>query len=154
MYSCRLDRTGVMRLYLWEHVIRQVATVCTGWSFFKTYFGTLIAAAVKLGGYKKVLWRAELISQLFCYSNSSRNITCPSGKLKTEFTSPIAKSTADLQTWGNKDIVLSKMAPMFQAEEDGSIVSFPKWCGGRDVIEQCLRVEPAMVLANILHVQL
>ena len=31
----------------------------------------------------------------FCYnknSNSSKNITCPSGKLKTEFTSPIAKS--------------------------------------------------------------
>ena len=37
---------------------------------------------------------AELISQFFCYSNSSKNITCPSGKLKTEFTSPIAKSTS------------------------------------------------------------
>ena len=38
-------------------------------------------------------WWAELISQFFCYSNSSKNITYTSGKLKTEFTSPIAKST-------------------------------------------------------------
>ena len=37
--------------------------------------------------------RAELISHFFCHSNSSRNITCPSGKLKIDFTSPIAKST-------------------------------------------------------------
>ena len=37
--------------------------------------------------------RILLISQFFCYSNSSKNITCTSGKLKTEFTSPIAKST-------------------------------------------------------------
>ena len=38
--------------------------------------------------------RAELISQFFCYSNSSKSITCPSGKLKTEFTCPIAKPRA------------------------------------------------------------
>jgi len=42
----------------------------------------------------KSFWWAELISQFFCYSNSSKNITCPSGKLKTEFTSPIAESTS------------------------------------------------------------
>ena len=41
----------------------------------------------------KAFWQAELISQFFCYSNSSKNITCPSGKLKTEFINPIAKST-------------------------------------------------------------
>ena len=41
----------------------------------------------------KPFWQAELISQFFCYSNSSKNVTCPLGKLKTEFTSPIAKST-------------------------------------------------------------
>ena len=41
----------------------------------------------------RAFWWAELISQFFCYSNCSKNITCPSGKLKTEFTSPIAKST-------------------------------------------------------------
>ena len=36
----------------------------------------------------KALRQAELIAQFFCYSNSSKHITCPSGKLKTEFTSP------------------------------------------------------------------
>ena len=30
----------------------------------------------------KAFCRAELISHFFCYSNSSKNITCPSGKLK------------------------------------------------------------------------
>ena len=42
----------------------------------------------------KAFRRAELISHFFCYSNSSKNITCPLGKLKTDFTSPIAKSTS------------------------------------------------------------
>ena len=42
----------------------------------------------------KFFWLAELISQFFCYSNSSKSSTCPSGKLKTEFTSSIAKSTS------------------------------------------------------------
>ena len=42
----------------------------------------------------KAFWLAELISQLFLYSNCSKNITCLSGKLKTKFTSPIAKSTS------------------------------------------------------------
>ena len=42
----------------------------------------------------KTFWLAELISQFFCYLNSSKNITYPSGKLKTEFTSRIAKSTS------------------------------------------------------------
>ena len=39
-------------------------------------------------------WQAELISQFSCYSNTSKNITCPSGKLKRAFTGPIDKSTA------------------------------------------------------------
>ena len=42
----------------------------------------------------KAFWWTELISQFFCYSNSSKNITCLTGKLKTEFTSPITKSTS------------------------------------------------------------
>ena len=42
----------------------------------------------------KAFRRAELISHFFCYSNSSKNITCPSDKLKTDFTSPTAKSTS------------------------------------------------------------
>ena len=41
----------------------------------------------------KTFWLAELISQFFCYLNYSKNITCLSGKLKTELTSLIAKST-------------------------------------------------------------
>ena len=42
----------------------------------------------------KAFCRAELISHFFCYSNSSKNITCLAGKLKTDFTSPIGKSTS------------------------------------------------------------
>ena len=42
----------------------------------------------------KAFWPAELISQFFCYSNSSKNINCPSGKLITEFTSLTTKSTS------------------------------------------------------------
>ena len=42
----------------------------------------------------KAFWRAELISQFFLSLNSSKIITCPSGKLRTEFISPIAKSTS------------------------------------------------------------
>ena len=37
---------------------------------------------------------SRLISQFFCNLNSSKNFTCPLGKLITEFTSPIAKSTS------------------------------------------------------------
>ena len=37
---------------------------------------------------------SRLISQFFCNLNSSKNFTCPSGKLITEFTSPMAKSTS------------------------------------------------------------
>ena len=42
----------------------------------------------------KAFCPAELISQFFFYSNCSKNITCPSSKLKTELTSPITKSTS------------------------------------------------------------
>ena len=42
----------------------------------------------------KAFWQAELISQFFCYLNFSKNITYSSGKLKTEFTSRIVKSTS------------------------------------------------------------
>ena len=43
----------------------------------------------------KTFWWGELISQFFCNLNSSKDFTCPSGKLRTEFiVSPIAKSTS------------------------------------------------------------
>ena len=37
---------------------------------------------------------SRLISQFFCNLNSSKNFTCLSGKLRTEFTSPIANPLA------------------------------------------------------------
>ena len=42
----------------------------------------------------KIFRWAELTSQFFCKLDSSKYFTCPSGKLRTEFTSPIAKSTS------------------------------------------------------------
>ena len=36
---------------------------------------------------------SRLISKFFCNLKSSKNFTCPQGKLITEFTSPMAKST-------------------------------------------------------------
>ena len=39
-------------------------------------------------------WKTKLISQFFCNLNSSKKSTRPSGKLITEFTGPIAKSTS------------------------------------------------------------
>ena len=42
---------------------------------------------------QKTFWWAELISQFFKL-NSSENVTCPLGKLRIEFTSPIPKSTS------------------------------------------------------------
>ena len=38
--------------------------------------------------------RILLIPQFFCKMNSSTYFTCPSGKLRTEFTSPMPKSTS------------------------------------------------------------
>ena len=60
----------------------------------------IIFTACHSGKLKLVLTSHDVISTspknflFFCYSNSSENITCPSGKLNTEFTSPIAKSTS------------------------------------------------------------
>ena len=60
----------------------------------------IIFTACHSGKLKLVLTSHDVISTspknflFFCYSNSSENITCPSGKLSTEFTSPIAKSTS------------------------------------------------------------
>ena len=85
-------------------------TLGSPFSFYRTYFQgakKIIFAACLSGKLKleftspdiisnspKPFWRAELISQFFCYSSSSNSITCSSGNLKTEFTCPIAKSTS------------------------------------------------------------
>ena len=42
----------------------------------------------------KTFWWAELIAQFFCNLDFSKNFTCLSGKLRTKFTGPIAKSTS------------------------------------------------------------
>ena len=42
----------------------------------------------------KAFRQAEFISHFFCFSSSSKNISCPLGKLKTDFTNPIVKSTS------------------------------------------------------------
>ena len=42
----------------------------------------------------KIFWWAELILKFFCKLNSSTYFTCLSGKLRTEFTSSMAKSTS------------------------------------------------------------
>ena len=46
----------------------------------------------------KTFWWAELISQFFCNIIwiPQKNYSCPSGKLRTEFTGPIAKSTTPM----------------------------------------------------------
>ena len=41
---------------------------------------------------QKAFWWPGFISQFFFNLNSLKNLTCPSGKLRTEFTSPKAKS--------------------------------------------------------------
>ena len=42
----------------------------------------------------QILWWAELISHFFCKLNPSKYFNCPSGKLRTESTSPKPKSTS------------------------------------------------------------
>ena len=94
------DREGLMQMGRYHFQI--LWTLGSPFSFYRTYFqGTkkIIFTACLSGKLKleftspdiisnnpKPFWRAELISQFFCYSNSSKSITCPSGKLITEFT--------------------------------------------------------------------
>ena len=42
----------------------------------------------------KNIFMSRLMSQFFCNLNCSKNFTCPSGRLRTEFTSRVAKSTS------------------------------------------------------------
>ena len=68
-------------------------------SFYSLPFGQTEASIILLAQTSfqlasKAFWQAELISQFFCYSNSSKNVTCPLGMFKTKFTSPIAKPTS------------------------------------------------------------
>ena len=60
----------------------------------KSFLQLAILAQTSFQQAPKIFWWAELISQFFCKFNSSKYFTCQSGKLRTEFTSPIAKSTS------------------------------------------------------------
>ena len=102
-----IEREGLMQMGRYH--LQILWTLSSPFSFYRTHFQgakKIIFTACLSGKLKSFLaqtsfsnspkpfWWAELISQFFCYSNSSKNITCPSGKLKTEFTCPIAKSTS------------------------------------------------------------
>ena len=54
----------------------------------------VIFTACHLGKLRLAYTSPNVISQFFRNLNSSKNFTCPSGKLRTEFTSPIARSTS------------------------------------------------------------
>ena len=61
---------------------------------FRQAEGSIILAQTSFKLAPKTCWRAEMISQFFGNLNSSKNFTCLSGKLRTEFTRLIAKSTS------------------------------------------------------------
>ena len=102
------DREGLMQMGRYHFQI--LWTLGSPFSSHRTYFQgakKIIFTACLSGKLKleftspdvisnspKPFWQAELISQFFCYSNSSKSITGPSSNLKTEFTCQIAKSTS------------------------------------------------------------
>ena len=53
---------------------------------------------------------------VFCYSNSSKNITCPSGKLKTEFTSPKRQQNAP-EPWAIGHYFLCTLKQIWNCKE-------------------------------------
>ena len=56
--------------------------------------GSIILAQTSFQRVPKTFWCAEMTSQFFCNLNSPKTFTCLSGKLRTEFTHLIAKSTS------------------------------------------------------------
>ena len=81
-------------------ITRSVSEWCQGAKkiiFTACHSGKLKLASTSLDviltGPKNLL-TSRIDFTVFCHSNSSKNLTCPSSKLKTEFTSPIAKSTS------------------------------------------------------------
>ena len=64
------------------------------WVQRKSFLQLAIQAQTSFQVGPQIFWWAELISQFYSKLNSSKYFTCQSGKFKTEFTSPIAKSTS------------------------------------------------------------
>ena len=61
---------------------------------FRQAEGSIILAQTSFQLAPKTFWGAEMTSQFFCNLNSPKNFTCLSGRLRTEFTRLIAKSTS------------------------------------------------------------
>ena len=66
---------------------------CKKSHFYSLPFGQFTSQNIISTSPKNVLM-SRWITQFFCNLNSSKNFACLSGKLITEFTSPIAKSTS------------------------------------------------------------
>ena len=88
-------------IHFW--MMRDFPPICKGTQGVKNvsltvcHLGKLYLACtslrVSLTALKKVFDEQDCI-QFFCNLNSPKNFTCPAGKLRREFTSPIAQSTS------------------------------------------------------------
>ena len=88
-------------IHFW--MMRDLPPICKGTqgvkkvSFTACHLGKLYLARtslrVSLTALKKIFDEQDCI-QFFCNLNSPKNFTCPAGKLRREFTSPIAQSTS------------------------------------------------------------
>ena len=88
-------------IHFW--MMRDLPPICKGTQGVKKvsltvcHLGELYLACtslrVSLTALKKVFDEQDCI-QFFCNLNSPKNFTCPAGKLRREFTSPIAQSTS------------------------------------------------------------
>ena len=88
-------------IHFW--MMRDLPPICKGTQGVKKvsltvcHLGKLYLACtslrVSLTALKKVFDEQDCI-QFFCNLNSPKNFTCPAGKLRREFTSPIAQSTS------------------------------------------------------------
>ena len=106
LWPCEAHRNQSInqsKLYLPHHFIKNSRPVQMHLhTYIRTYINFILQGARKsllqlaqtsFQLAPKMFWWAELISQFFCKLNSSKYFTYPSDKLRTEFTSPIAKST-------------------------------------------------------------
>ena len=92
-----LSKVRTIKLSLWYQ--ESVCNGCKESQFYSLPFGQAVASMHVLTQNlfhlaPKTFWWAGLITQFLCNLNSSKNFTYPSGKLRTEFSSPIVKSTS------------------------------------------------------------
>ena len=92
-HVCIIEHGLWLLRWLEYKCVHELAMACVSQGAKKIIFTAYLSGKLKLA-FTSPDVISKLISQFLCYSNSSKNITCQSGKLKTEFTSPIAKSTS------------------------------------------------------------